>query len=183
MKATGFLGVPRHVIAQSMGGAAVMDFLQCEDQDSFDGVVLLAPLVWPVNWRRVALTWLLLHRFVDSVPRRFADNSQDREFLEFLQQDPLQQRIIPVSWVGALRRWLRSFLARRACDKPLMVIQGDSDTTVAWRRNLVQIRRLFPNMQLHMVRGGRHHLANESGELRKAYLEVVATFLDREKPG
>jgi lysophospholipase len=105
-----FLPGTRDVIAQSTGGAAVMDYLQCETND-FDRIVLLAPLVRPAHWWRIKLGYLLLHRFVASVPRGFADSSQDPEFLDFVRQDPLQSPIVPVCWVGALRRWLAAYLA------------------------------------------------------------------------
>lgn len=183
MACTGHRATRWQVIAQSTGAAAVMDLLQCEGGASLDRVVLLAPLVWPHGWRRVNLAWLLLHRWLDSVPRQFADNSQDPGFLEFLRVDPMQPQEIPLSWLGALRRWLRRFLAGAACDRPVLVVQGDADGTVDWGRNLVQIRRLFPNMQLYMLPGGRHHLANEGAGLRADYLLAVSRFLDSAEPG
>lgn len=173
---TDFLPGPRHVIAQSTGGAATMDFLQLE-APVFDRIVLLAPLVRPHAWGRVRLSYLALHRFVDAVPRRFAENSQDANFLAFLRRDPLQHDLIPVCWVGALRRWLKVFPRRAASDLPLLVLQGDDDGTVDWRYNLRVIRRLFPAVQVEILPGGRHHLVNESEPLRRQLLQHLDAWI------
>lgn len=175
--AADFLPGPCQVIAQSTGGAAVMDYLQSQEEPALDKVVLLAPLVRPSQWLRIRLMHSLLRRFVKQVPRGFADSSQDREFLAFVRRDPLQSPVIPVCWVTALRRWIPRFLGGAGCNKPVLVIQGDADDTVDWRFNLAEVKRLFPAMELHMVPSGRHHLANELGGLRDGYLERIAEYL------
>ena len=176
LECTRFLPGPRHVIAQSTGGAATMDFLQLE-APVFDRVVLLAPLVRPHGWGRIRLAYGLLHRFVDEVPRRFADNSQDPDFLAFIREDPLQHDAIPVCWIGALRRWLKSFLRRPPCPQPLLVLQGDDDATVDWRYNTRQVRRHFPEARVELLPGGRHHLVNEHRELRELLLGHLDDYL------
>ncbi len=179
LAATAELPTSRQVIAQSTGGAAVMDFLQCAGQpEAFDAVVLLAPLVWPHGWRGIHLSYLLLHQFVDAVPRRFAENSQDPGFLEFLRTDPLQHDRIPTCWVGALRHWLKAFLARPPCDVPVLVVQGDNDGTVDWRRNLPELRKRFPNARIDMLPTGMHHLVNESRPVRERMLATISDYLD-----
>lgn len=169
----------RYVIAQSTGGAAVMDYLTTPPWPLLDKVVLLAPLVRPHNWRRVQLGYLLLHKFKDRLPRKFAKNSSDKEFLRFLRADPLQSKTLSVAWAGALRRWLRDFLKRPARALPLLVIQGDNDGTVDWTYNLVQIERLFPELRTHIVHGAGHQLANESAKIRSNYLAVVDQYLNQ----
>ncbi len=177
---TASLPGPRQVIAQSTGGAAVMDFLQCESAAGLDAVVLLAPLIWPHGWRGIRLSYQLLHRFVDAVPRGFAENSQDPEFLKFLREDPLQHDQIPACWIGALNDWLRVFQARPPCEVPLLVIQGDNDGTVDWRRNLPELRRHFPHAQVELLPTGRHHLANEAAAVREQMLARISAYLDAE---
>lgn len=179
LAATERLPGPRHVIAQSTGGAAVMDFLQMEAA-SFDKVVLLAPLIWPHGWARIRFIYLLLHRFFDSVPRDFADSSQDPEFLEFVREDPLQSQVIPVCWVGALRRWIPAFVSRPPCPQPLLILQGDNDGTVDWRRNLNQLERSFPAAHVETLATARHHLVNEHAPIREAFLGKITRFL---RPG
>ena len=177
LSASGHLPGPCKVIAQSTGAAAVMDYLQSGQAPSLGRVVLLAPLVRPTQWRRITFMHSLLRRFVENVPRKFAESSQDSRFLEFLRNDPLQSLVIPVCWVTALRRWIPRFLAGEPCDKPILVVQGDADDTVDWCFNLEHVGRLFPAMELHTVPGGRHHLANEREDLRRAYLDTVGDYL------
>jgi lysophospholipase len=178
LAAVSYLPGPRHVIAQSTGGAATMDFLQQAAEPALDKVILLAPLVRPVQWRRIVFLQRLLNRFVDRVPRRFADSSQDQEFLSFLRRDPLQSLEVPVCWVAALCHWQRRFLSAAVCHHPMLIIQGDADNTVDWRFNLKQICRLFSAAKVHMVAGGRHHLANECAQVRRNYQAVVAEYLE-----
>ena len=175
-----FLPGERRVIAQSTGGAAVMDYLLAGLSPPLDRVVLLAPLVRPAQWGRIVFTHRLLHRFVEQVPRTFADSSQDPDFLLFVREDPLQSPVIPVCWVTALRRWIPELLRRDPDGRPLLVVQGDDDGTVDWRYNLRQIRRLFPAMELHMLPGGRHHLANEREDLRLDYFGAMDGFFSGE---
>ena len=73
---------------------------------------------------------------------------------------------------------MRSFLARPACNRELLIIQGDADKTVDWRYNLRQLARLFPAAEVFHLAGGRHHLANESADLRAEYLARINRFLD-----
>ena len=177
LAAVAYLPGARHVIAQSTGGAATMDYLQGGESPALHKVILLAPLVRPSQWRRTVFTHRLLHRFIEQVPRRFADSSQDPQFLDFLRRDPLQSLVVPVCWVTALRRWIPRFLAGAVCDHEVLVIQGDADDTVDWRYNLGQVQRLFPATRLFMVPGGRHHLANEDSDTRAVYLAAIGDYL------
>ncbi len=177
LTATASLPGLRHVIAQSTGGAAVMDYLTVNGQQPWQGMVLLAPLVRPLGWRRTRWAQVLLRRFVQDVPRRFADNSGDRAFLEFLRNDPLQPRRIPLGWIVALRRWLPLFLQRAPVPCKMLVLQGDKDGTVDWPYNMTQVSRLFPGARIEMIAGARHHLANETAAIRSNYLRQVESYL------
>ena len=103
----------RQVIAQSTGGAAAMDYLQSGCTPLLDRIVLLAPLVRPTGWGRIVLAHRLLHRFVDSVPRRFADSSQDPHFLNFMRQDPLQSLRFPFAGSPRCAAGYRNFSTAR----------------------------------------------------------------------
>ena len=99
-------GLPtRHVgLAQSTGCAVLMSHLLSGGDADFERVVLLAPLLKPCDWWWGKPAHSLLKYFIHSLPRKFADNSDDQLFLEFLRErDPLQARFLPLSWVGALK--------------------------------------------------------------------------------
>lgn len=168
--------VPLWVMAQSTGCAALVDFA-CKQAWPFAAAVLLAPLVRPVGWLQVRVAHMLLQHFVDSVPRGFAQNSSDLEFLEFVRRDPLQSKRVSIRWVGALRRWLAMLPLQDLGVGPALIIQGDADKTVAWRYNLKIINKLFPGSQVEYLPGAGHQLANESAIFRKCYLDRVAGYL------
>ncbi len=179
--------LPLQVLAQSTGGAALIAFARrCAARQSanrhsvawpFTGTVLLAPLLRPAGWRRVRVSHALIHRFVSSVPRGFAQNSSDAEFLAFVRADPLQSRRIHVSWVGALRRWLAALPIADLGVGPALLVQGDADGTVDWRFNLPCYGQLFPGLRIELVHGAGHQLANESVRVREKYLRQVDRYL------
>lgn len=168
--------LPLWVMAQSTGGAALVDYAGKYDWP-FAAVVLLAPLVRPAHWVRVRLAQVLAQRFVTSVPRGFSINSSDLEFLAFLQRDPLQCRRISLRWLAALRRWLRDLQQRDLGVGPALIIQGDADATVDWRYNVGAIQKLFPASRVEYLRGAGHQLANESAAFRRDYLRCVERWL------
>lgn len=171
---------PWHAVAQSTGGAILLDYLSQpgRPQPPFAGVTLLAPLVRPMHWRLNSVVHAVLSPFIDSLERKFAVNSHDEEFLRFLRSaDPLQPRRLSVRWVGALKRWIPQLEARPAVGFPLVVVQGDEDGTVDWRHNLAVIREKFPAATIHMVPHGRHQLANESPEYREQAFAPIRHML------
>ena len=169
--------LPWQAMAQSTGAAALVEFARHHPPWPFTGTVLLAPLLRPAGWWQVRAAHALVHRFADTVPRGFADNSSDRDFLAFVRNDPLQSQRIHVSWVGALRRWLAELPLQDLGVGPALLVQGDADTTVDWRYNLPRYGKLFPGLRIELVHGAGHQLANESRSLRERYLKVVDRYL------
>jgi lysophospholipase len=162
---------PLHAIGQSTGAAVLMGwaFRKCHSpaECPFERMVLLAPLVRPAQWWSVRLMHMLVRPFRRAIERTFMANSGDQAFLEFVRNDPLQCRELPVRWVTAMRRWVDAFVAQPVTGYRPVVIQGDADQTVDWKWNLQQIRRKFPGTELHMISGARHQLVNETRELRE----------------
>lgn len=168
--------LPLWVMAQSTGAAALVDYA-AKHPWPFAATVLLAPLVRPAGWFGVRAGHLLLGRFIDSIPRKFAANSSDQTFLEFLKTDPLQADRISLRWVGALRRWLRDLKHSDLGVGPALVIQGDADRTVDWRYNVNVIGQLFPGSRVEYLPGAGHQLANEADDFRIDYLGRVDAWL------
>ena len=177
LEAANLPALPTWVMAQSTGAAALMNFATRYPWP-FSDTVLLAPLLRPVRWCQVRLAHRLLHHFVDSVPRRFAVNSSDAEFLEFLRQDPLQPLRIPVDWVAALRDWLKRLELVDLGVGPALIVQGDADGTVDWRYNLPRCGLLFPGSRIELVPDAGHHLANEAQFMRERYLKAVDRYIN-----
>ncbi|POQ02004.1 alpha/beta hydrolase [Pseudomonas syringae pv. avii] len=173
----GSLGLPHpwHLCGQSTGGAIVIDHLlhQGAESPAQGEVILLAPLVRPRAWGWSRFSYRLLKPFVSGIARRFTENSNAPAFLPFLLADPLQPRRLPTAWVGALAQWIvRVESAPRSLRSPI-IIQGDADMTVDWSHNLAVLKDKFSQPHILMLGHARHHLANETPELRARYFDFV----------
>ncbi len=62
--------------------------------------------------------------------------------------------------------------APRSLRSPL-IIQGEADLTVDWSHNLTVLKGKFSQPQILMLGHARHHLANESPELRARYFDFL----------
>jgi alpha-beta hydrolase superfamily lysophospholipase len=169
---------PWHFCGQSMGGAIVLDHrLHAVADPRFGELILLAPLVRPRGWWRGRLSYHLLRPWVSGIKRTFNANSQDQQFLSFVQQDPLQAQTLPVAWVGALEQWeARMQRATLNTCSPL-IVQGDADRTVDWRYNLGFLQKKFAQPRILMIEQGRHHLVNEALAVREQYFRFLTQQL------
>ena len=170
---------PWHLCGQSTGGAIVLDHaLRQGDQSPAQGrVILLAPLIRPKDWRWSKFSYYLLRGFVKGIARRFSENSNDPQFLPFLQADPLQPVRLPTAWVGALARWIPRIERATPCSRRPLVIQGEADKTVDWQYNLEVLKTKFDQPQVLLLPEARHHLANETAEIRERYFAFLNKHL------
>jgi lysophospholipase len=168
--------LPLHVFGQSTGGAIIINYLLTrhikQSNSPFYSINLLSPLVRPTEWYKAKFLHALLSPFIKQVKRRFSTNSNDIEFLRFIaENDPLQPLALSVRWVGALKQWVQMIEECAPSDLIINIVQGDQDGTVEWRHNMSLLLQKFPNRQLLMIKGGRHHMVNETKEKREqAYL-------------
>jgi alpha-beta hydrolase superfamily lysophospholipase len=169
---------PKHILAQSTGGAVVLNHLWRYDADAFERVVLLAPLIRSYGWRSARVLFFLLKNFVRSTPRHFNNNTHNADFIEFLKHsDPLQAKVIPMRWVNAMRLWQKQFSSFEPMEKPILLIQGDADTTVDGPYNCRRIQEKVPTADLKLIPGLRHQIANESVSYREQVFACVLDFL------
>ncbi len=174
---------PLHLVGQSTGATIVLQHvLQHEYSKAtspFEQIVLLAPLVRPAFWRLSRILHGSLRPFVKSMPRRFAVNSNDADYLEFVRDDdPLQSQLLPVQWVSAMREWMVAFESFAATDLQPLIVQGKKDRTVDWRFNVKAITEKFPACDVCYLEEGRHHLANESEEIRRLLFTAIDRLFD-----
>jgi alpha-beta hydrolase superfamily lysophospholipase len=166
---------PWHLCGQSTGGAIVVDHvLNSGAASPAQGeIILLAPLVRPRAWGWSKLSYYLLRPFVKGIERRFSENSTAPDFLPFLLTDPLQPRRLPTAWVGALAKWITRTEAAPRSERSPLIIQGEADMTVDWAHNLGVLNAKFTRPRVLMIPEARHHLANESPEIRARYFEFL----------
>lgn len=173
---------PWHVIAQSTGGAIVIDYLLTQRltraTSPFTHVILLAPLVRPRSWGVVKLLHSALSPFTDYIDRKFTINSQDIEFIRFLKNvDPLQSKRLSSKWVGALKPWVERIESLESSDITPVIFQGDEDQTVDFRHNLEVLKQKFNEPDIVMIEGARHHLSNESETSREKMFRYLKKHL------
>lgn len=173
--------LPYWTLAQSTGCSVMMELARAK-QWPFCAAVMLAPLVRVADWRFVLCVHSLLHRFIDGKKRTFSINSSDSEFLAFQRADPLQSHRLSMRWIGAWRRWLAGLPLEDIGMGPVLVVQGDRDGTVAWKRNMKDIPLLIPRAEITYLAGAGHQLANESGPLRAQYMAQIDQFLSHQMP-
>lgn len=171
------LSLPVHVIGQSTGAAIALELALNDWPQGLGQLVLLAPLVRPRAWRQSHLLYQGLKPFVQHIPRRRSLNSGDQQFIDFLQQDPLQAQVLPTAWVGALADWIPHIeQAGRSAVSPI-IVQGDADRTVDWKHNLRVLEEKFTSPRIQILPGAQHHLVNELEHYRKQGFEFIGRYL------
>ncbi|MCG8671598.1 MAG: alpha/beta hydrolase [Pseudomonadales bacterium] len=173
---------PCFAIAQSTGAAVLIDAMLnhrfSAERFPFKKVVLLAPLVRPMNWPRNRLMHSVLSPFLDFVPRSFTFNSHDHGFLSFLRnQDSLQSRMLSSRWVGALKKWIPKIEAASPVHWPVYIIQGQQDETVDWEHNIPLLKEKFTNLKVSFIAPMRHQVVNETESIRKQVFEKALDFI------
>lgn len=169
---------PWHLLGQSTGGAIAFDYLLNQSLVSELGeTILLAPLVRPRAWQQSKLLYQLVKPFRRSVPRSFSNNSNDAAFVEFVRNDPLQARILPTAWVGALAEWISYIEQAKPSGRSPIIVQGDADMTVDWQHNLNVLNDKFSQPRILLLPEARHHLANEQTIMREQYFQFLTEQL------
>ena len=164
-------------VGHSTGASILMTNICCYPrQKPLDSAILIAPLVRPKMWRLLQMVYPFYRVAVHKTRRVFNESTHDQEFINFQsQKDPMQPRWIHREWLDAMNRWYHDFRDSSSQPVPIKILQGDADLTVDFRYNVEVIRRIFPDTEVAMVAGGRHHLINESEQ----YLKPVETFIRR----
>jgi lysophospholipase len=172
---------PYHIVAYSTGASISLELMYTRPltADRFSGFILAAPLVRHRYYRLARAQLFLIKPFFDSLPRKFSGNSGDPDFVERLEQDPLQGRRMPLSWLEALYRWNDRFRAYDPIDRPVRIVQGTADRVVDWQYNLALLEKKIKSGRTVLVEGAQHQLFNESAELRGQVLEAVGAYLEQ----
>lgn len=163
---------PLHGVGQSMGGAILLKHsIKHHAADKTDypfaSLNLLAPLLKPRGWSIDRWLYLLTKLFIQERARVFRPSSWDQEFLHFLRYcDPLQAKLMPLPWVGALKKWIEEFSQFEGSDLAINLIQGDADKTLDWEANLNVFKQKIPALNMHIIKDGNHHLVNEIESMR-----------------
>jgi len=169
---------PYHFIGFSTGSSAAIDYL-LTGQNTFDKVILAAPLVHYWAWKKSKATFKYYSKVTDSVPRWPRNNSHDKQFIHFSRtKDYLHVQRVPIKWVKALYDWNDKIEDLPQSNKTIKVIQGTDDTTVDAGFNMKFIRQKFPNADINMIKNARHELFNEATEIRNNVFSQIKKYLE-----
>jgi len=169
---------PYHIIAFSHGTCPVTQQLLDDQEDFFDKVVLCAPLIRPVQWKKAQATYRLYWFFKKDVKRIVRRNTSDKQFLEFnSKKDFLHIQRVPLLWVKSLEKWNAKIEQLSTSEKKILIIQGDKDSTVDWRYNTKFLEKKLKNAKRVMIPGAKHELFNEKQELKEKVFEEIGEYL------
>lgn len=132
---------PWHIVGHSTGASAIWEHLRLYG-DPFHAVVFVAPLVRSKFYRPTQVLRFLSRWLVDTVPTRV--------------HHPLLPHCMPLSWFDAQVRWNRVLAEQEPIDRPVLIVQGNRDTVVAWRVNRRILQDAFPHSSYSVVRGADH---------------------------
>jgi alpha-beta hydrolase superfamily lysophospholipase len=141
--------------------------------------IFLSPLVRPQHWLKVRTTYYALGNFMQKIARSKRTNSHDQTFNTLLFNDPLQPQFLSVQWVRALMSWVDALDHWPASPSqvPLWIFQGSADEVVDFDWNIACLSSRFAQVQVQMIEGAKHHLANETPSLTAALWPAVADAL------
>ncbi len=176
----GHVSRPYAAIGHSTGCAVLLTRLFFMGENRFSRVILLAPLVRSEYWALSKAGYALVPDG-NTMPRWMRDESHDVAFLRWFNHDPLQVRHFPVRWAKALFAWEARIDTVAPQNFPVSIIQGTGDNTVDWRHNIPFLQKKIPGCDVHLIRGGRHQLLNESEPWRTECLDTIRSILVRGK--
>ena len=132
---------PTHAIGHSTGATALYEYL-VHNSDPFEQVIFAAPLIRSYGYTTTRIGRILIEPFVDDI---------DTGYYGVLSVPRL-----PLSWFDALAVWNERAAAYRQIDRPILVLQGDRDRVVAWRRNRRHLQTAIPTMKYVRLPGYDH---------------------------
>ncbi|MCL7749340.1 alpha/beta hydrolase [Halalkalibacter alkaliphilus] len=164
------------LVAHSTGGAIALHLVKNKKAD-FSKMVLVAPLFRPYLWRTSTLGLFLTKPFLKKLKRVYSKNSSDEEYLAFTKMDPLQEKVLPVSWLHALGDWLKGESFEIKDDISFLMIQGSLDRTVDVAFGEKQVKSMYPNSQIVRIYEGSHQLFNEEAVIRNQTFYIMLKYL------
>ena len=123
---------PLHAVGHSTGATALYEHL-VHDRDPFERVIFAAPLVRNYGYTATRIGRTFARPFIDAI---------DTGYSEVLDVPRM-----PLSWFDALVVWNTRARRYDPLDRPILVLQGDRDRVVAWRRNRRYLRSMLPAME------------------------------------
>jgi alpha-beta hydrolase superfamily lysophospholipase len=172
---------PLIAIGHSAGCAAIYEYLHLRGDSPFAKTIFLAPLVRSTYWVPARVGYFLAKPILRTTARLYRNSSSDKRFLAFHRSDPLRPRHFPLRWSTAYYRWeerVRSYPVLRA---RVSIVQGTKDDVVDWRYNVPFLQARFDSVSVNYIENARHHLMNESEDLRTEFFDVLSGLMGQDR--
>lgn len=173
-----YLPRPFHLIGHSTGCAITFEYLNNNQNQDFEKIIFLAPLVHHKYWGISKIAYFLVRPFTKTVPRVFRKNSTDLNYLKFVKNDPLQNRRIPLKFPTALIKWNKKIKQYEVLQRTIYIIQGTKDSVVDWKYNIKFLKKKIGTVNLKMVENAKHQLVNENALIRAEVFEEIQNYLE-----
>jgi alpha-beta hydrolase superfamily lysophospholipase len=129
--------IPVYLLGESMGGAVAIEAVRDGHMTKIDGIILVAPALWPreiMPWYQTSLLWLLAHTVPwmsfsgEGVGAKLSDN---REMMRELDSDPLVLRKTRVEALLGLTNLMDSaFENATQLGGKILLLYGDKDEII-----------------------------------------------------
>ncbi|MGI9535614.1 MAG: alpha/beta hydrolase [Desulfocapsaceae bacterium] len=170
---------PMHVIAHSTGCSIAIEYLHNPDPYVFERMVFLAPLIRHTYWGLGKFGYVISKPFINQVRRRDKKNSNDEAYLAFVKKDPLHNSTLSYDYLGDLYQWEKKLRNAPVWSGSICVIQGDKDSIVKWKYNLPFMETKVENLEVHIIPGAKHQLANEIEAYRTQTFDQIFQYLEK----
>ncbi|NCN04111.1 MAG: alpha/beta hydrolase [Spirochaetales bacterium] len=180
---------PGIMVGHSTGSSAIIESLSLLEKNQPAALVFGAPLV--ELQRRGFRTTLnsLAGKKTIKLPEIFRNPrfmsqgaSKNPCFWDFaLLGDPLYRWIYAPSWMNAYELWIQSILNRShgIFSGPVLIVQGQQDTVIDWRKNQDLLPILFSHLELQFLPSVTHTIFNlVPNEMNDIY-EIIKRFIER----
>ena len=174
-----WLSRPYYLVGHSTGCAIAFEHMQQKQEEIFEKIVFLAPLVRNANWRLSKFGIAVGRLFRKTIPRKYRDNSSDAEFLAFVRNDPLQGKRLSIKFLDALHAWEKRAQLYPPVAGSVLLIQGTGDEIVDWQYNLAFLRAKIKGVTVELIDKAKHQLVNESEVIRNHVFDTIFEYLDR----
>lgn len=172
---------PMYIIAHSTGCSIALEYLQGPDPNIFKGIVFMAPLIRHTCWAWGKFEYAISNPFTNKVRRRDKKNSNNKAYLAFVKRDPLHSSILSYDYLGDLYRWEKKIRKAPVWPGSICLIQGEQDSVVKWKYNIPFLKTKVDDLDIHIIPGARHQLANETETYRTLTFDLIFQYLDKTK--
>ncbi|MCP4160649.1 MAG: alpha/beta hydrolase [Deltaproteobacteria bacterium] len=172
-------------IGHSTGCSVIFDYLHHNRYETsrFGKVVFVSPLVRSYMYKLSKVGVFISKIFISNISRNFSKGpSGDPDYCRFIElEDPLQARKIPLGWLNAMFNWNKRVKSFTKIDKSVLIFQGESDTVVDYEYNINFFKEKVSKVDVVYFKKGKHHLLNETSDIKEKIISEISTYLDLKK--